>query len=191
MNTRVIPEVPHRTTPMDGRGPVTDPAGRWLALVRIFVGLWFLKSVVTKLSWTLLGGVVPVPTASARWIGFLPKRLADMADGSAVEWYRGFLTDVAVPNSTVFAYLTAFGEVAVGLGLTLGFLTGYASCVGLLIMGNYLLATYGAGSCQQGFHALLIVSMIAFLGARAGRSWGLDGWLRQRFPQRYGKVPLT
>jgi thiosulfate dehydrogenase [quinone] large subunit len=191
MDTRVIPEVPQRPATTDGMGSVTNPSGRWLALVRIFVGLWFLKSVVTKLSWTLLGGVVPVPTASTRWINFLPTRLADMASGSAVEWYRGFLNDVAVPNSSVFAHLTAFGEVAVGLGLTFGFLTGYASCVGLFIMGNYFLATYGAGNCQQGFHALLMVSMIAFLGARAGRSWGLDGWLRQRFPERYGKVPLT
>jgi YVTN family beta-propeller protein len=28
---------------------------------------------------------------------------------------------------------------------------------------------------QQGFHLLLITSMLIFLGARAGRSWGLDG----------------
>ena len=41
---------------------------RWLAFLRIVVGLWFLKGVVTKLGIVILGGVIPVPGASARWM---------------------------------------------------------------------------------------------------------------------------
>ena len=49
--------------------PVTmaHPA-RWLAVLRIVVGLYFVKSLVTKMSIVLLGGVVPVPAVSERWI---------------------------------------------------------------------------------------------------------------------------
>jgi hypothetical protein len=33
---------------------------------------------------------------------------------------------------------------------------------------------------QQGFHLVLFFLMLAFFFARAGRSWGLDGWLARR-----------
>jgi hypothetical protein len=33
---------------------------------------------------------------------------------------------------------------------------------------------------QQGFHVLLVTSMVVFLGAGAGRAWGLDGLLLRR-----------
>lgn len=49
-----------------GVGEASERSARWLALVRIAVGLWFLKSVLTKLSWTLVGGIVPVSDASCR-----------------------------------------------------------------------------------------------------------------------------
>ncbi len=85
-----------------------------------------------------------------------------------------------IPNAASFAQLTAFGEAAIGLGLTFGLLTRPASAVGLFLMANYLLATFWVGFCQQGFHFLLIVGMVAFLGAGAGRTWGADRWLWNR-----------
>ncbi len=154
----------------------------WLALLRIVVGLWFLKSVRTKLGGFLAFGFVPLPSASERWINFLPKRLLDYAETVRIDWYSDFLVNTAIPNAPLFAQLTAFGEVAIGLGLTLGLATRLTSGVGLTVMANYFIATYWVGYCQQGFHTLLMACMIAFLGARAGRTWGLDGWLKERFP---------
>ena len=158
---------------------------RWLAALRIVVGLWFLKSVATKLGVALAFGFLPVPAATARWVGFMPRRVAEYAQ--TVEWgaYREFLLGVVVPNGPVFANLTAFGEAAVGLGLTLGLLTRPAAAVGLLLMANYLTATFWVGPCQQGFHILLVACMAAFLHAGAGRTWGLDGWLAQRSPDAW------
>ena len=44
---------------------------------------------------------------------------------------------------------------------------------------------------QQGFHLLLTTSMILFLVVRAGRVWGIDGWLLARAPgQRWLRVLL-
>lgn len=167
-----------------------DP-GRWLALIRIVVGLWFLKAVMTKWSWFLVAGILPLPTVSQRWVNFLPKRLAEFASQNPIGWYKDFLVDTAIPNAKAFAALTASGEAGVGLGLTLGLLTGLSALLGLLIMANYFLASQWIGFCQQGFHILLMVSMVAFLGARAGRTWGLDGWLLKRYPRSFlRKIPL-
>jgi hypothetical protein len=44
---------------------------------------------------------------------------------------------------------------------------------------------------QQGFHLLLTTSMILFLVTRAGRVWGIDGWLLARAPgQRWLRLLL-
>jgi len=39
-----------------------------IALLRIVVGLYFAKALVTKLSVVLVGGFVPLPETSARWL---------------------------------------------------------------------------------------------------------------------------
>ncbi|MBA3555819.1 MAG: hypothetical protein H0W29_13815, partial [Gemmatimonadales bacterium] len=39
----------------------------WLAVLRIAVGLYFVKSLVTKMTIALLGGFLPVPAVSERW----------------------------------------------------------------------------------------------------------------------------
>ena len=153
---------------------------RWLAALRIAVGLWFMKTVVTKLGFALVGRVIPVPAPSARWIGFLPTRLAEFARGNPIGWYRDFLLLYAIPHAHVFAALTAFGEAAVGIGLVFGFLTRPASVVGAFLALNYLLASFWMSPNQLGFHLLLIACMACFFGAQAGRCWGFDGWLARR-----------
>jgi uncharacterized membrane protein YphA (DoxX/SURF4 family) len=95
----------------------------WLALLRVVAGAWFLKAVWTKLALGLAWGVLPYPTVSARFIGFHPKRVAEFAAGNPIGWYKDFLEQTVLPNAALFATLQVWGEVAVGIGLTLGFLT--------------------------------------------------------------------
>jgi uncharacterized membrane protein YphA (DoxX/SURF4 family) len=147
----------------------------WIALLRVVVGGWFLKAVWTKLELTFLWGVVPFPVVSERFLGFHPKRVAEFAAGNPVGWYKNFLETTVVPQSHTFARLQAYGEAAVGLGLVLGLATGLAALVGLFLCVNYALATQWMSFGQQGFHLLLVTSMVIFLCARAGRAWGLDG----------------
>jgi hypothetical protein len=47
----------------------------------------------------------------------------------------------------------------------------------------YGLATFHVGPSQQGFHLVLLACMVAFLLARAGRHWGLDGIMRRHIPR--------
>jgi len=171
--------------------PTMRSPERWLAVLRIAVGLWFLKALVTKLSVTLLWGFLPLPTASERWLHVMPILVGKYGEGNPVGFFRDFLQNTVIPHSQVFAQLTAFGEVAVGLGLTAGLLTTLAAGIGLFLVVNYGLAVQWQGSAQQGFHYMLVVSLVVILAARAGRYWGVDGWLRLRRPgSLLARLPL-
>jgi uncharacterized membrane protein YphA (DoxX/SURF4 family) len=163
-------------------GSATRSPASWLAVLRIVVGLWFLKGVVTKLSITLAWGFLPVPTASERWLHTMPILVAKYADGNPIGFVKDFLQGTVLPHGPLFAQLTAFGEAAVGLGLTLGLFTALAAALGLWLVVNYGLASQWMGFSQQGFHVLLAASMIAFFFSRAGRTWGLDARIRARRP---------
>jgi thiosulfate dehydrogenase (quinone) large subunit len=150
---------------------------RWIAVLRIVVGVWFLKAVWTKVTLEYLFGVVPYPLVSSRFLAFHPKRVAEFAAGNPVAWYRDFLEQVVLPRSTLFATLQTYGEVAVGIGLVLGLVVGLTALVGIFLTVNFGLATQWMSFGQQGFHVLLLTSMVLFLCTRAGRAWGVDRWL--------------
>jgi uncharacterized membrane protein YphA (DoxX/SURF4 family) len=174
---------PHQgLTTMPQRSALMDHPAEWLAMLRIVVGLYFVKSLLTKMTVLLWGGIVPVPAVSERWLAVMPKIVAKQASDNPLTFYKHFLEGTVIPHSSVFAQLTAWGETAAGLGLTLGLLTGLASVVGLVLVINYGLATQWMSPGQQGFHLVLFFLMLAFFFARAGRTWGLDGWLARRKP---------
>jgi uncharacterized membrane protein YphA (DoxX/SURF4 family) len=156
---------------------------QWLAVLRIVVGLYFVKSLVTKMSLVMVGGVLPIPVVSDRWLEVMPKIVTRQASENPIAFYKQFLEGTVLPNSTVFAQLTAWGETAVGIGVTLGLLTGVASIVGLVLVSNYGLATQWMSPGQQGFHIVLFFLMLAFFFARAGRTGGVDAWLARRNPR--------
>lgn len=92
-------------------------AQRWLAVLRLTVGLWFLKSLFTKVSVGLIAGFIPVPVASDRWIATMPQLIARYAADNPFPAYKAFLLGTVVPNHA-FARLTALGEAAVGISLS-------------------------------------------------------------------------
>ncbi|HLQ22348.1 MAG TPA: TQO small subunit DoxD [Gemmatimonadales bacterium] len=167
---------------MPDRSADPSHAADWLAVLRIAVGLYFAKAVITKLTVVLAGGVLPVPAVSDRWLATMPKIVEKQAVGNPIGFYKDFLEQTVLTHSSLFAHLTAWGETVAGLGLTLGLFTGLASLVGLSLVINYGLATQWMSSGQQGFHLLLFTLMLAFFFSRAGRRWGLDGVIAERKP---------
>jgi thiosulfate dehydrogenase [quinone] large subunit len=157
----------------DSRTTMRAPE-RWIAVLRMVVGLWFFKSIVTKIGIGLLGGFIPVPVASARWQAVMPKLIAKYAADNPFPSYKAFLLDTVVPHSHVFATLTALGEVGVGIALLFGLLTRLGAFFGMLQV---------LFSGQQGFHVMLFAMMVVFFFACAGRRWGVDVRLRERWPQ--------
>jgi uncharacterized membrane protein YphA (DoxX/SURF4 family) len=153
---------------------------KWLAFLRVVVGLYFVKALWQKLE--LVGGVIPIPLASGRWIETMPKIVAKQASENPILWYKHFLEGTVLQNPALFAHLTAVGETVVGIGLTLGLLNGLSSAVGLSMALAYGLATQWMSPGQRGFHIVLVACMIAFFGARAGRRWGIDEIIARRKP---------
>ncbi|HZA91460.1 MAG TPA: hypothetical protein VE420_02440, partial [Gemmatimonadales bacterium] len=69
---------------------MSHPA-EWLAVLRIVVGLYFVKSLVTKMSIVMLGGVLPIPVVSERWLGVMPKIVTRQASENPLAFYKQFL----------------------------------------------------------------------------------------------------
>lgn len=155
---------------------------RWLAVLRIATGLWFIKSIATK--WFLLGGVVPIPMASQRWIDTMPRIIEGWAESNPLPWVQGFLQDTVIPNAGLFAHLTAIGEGLVGVGLTFGLLTRSSAAGALFLLVMYELAAIGLPFPRHGLRWFMIVAVVAFFFARAGMVWGLDARLSRRTASR-------
>lgn len=162
---------------MDNNKTVQRPE-QWLAVIRIAVGLWFFKALWTK--WVLLGGFIPLPMASGRWIETLPKIIGGYVNSNPLQWCRQFLENNVIPNAETFAHLTAVGEGLVGIGLTFGILTRTSSAGALFLLLSYEIAAFGLPFSRHGLRLIMIVAVVAFFFARAGYVWGFDGWWAKR-----------
>lgn len=89
------------------------------------------------------------------------------------DWYRDFLNLLLEGNhETWFAWLISFGEMAVGIGLILGALTGIAAFFGALMNMSFLLA--GSASTNPVLFTAAIGLMLAW---RVAGYYGLDRYL--------------
>ncbi len=86
-------------------------------------------------------------------------------------WYVWFLQNFVQPNASLFATLVALGELAVGLGLLVGLLTGIAAFGGVFLNGNFVLA----GVLGQN-PALIILGALIMIAWRNAGWIGLDRW---------------
>jgi thiosulfate dehydrogenase (quinone) large subunit len=108
--------------------------------------LWFMLRMNVGAQWLLAGWEKvrdPVwGTSGTALKGFVAGALAKTAGPhpSVQGWYGNFLQQVVQPNAGLFSFLVTWGEVAVGLGLLVGALTGIAAGFGVLMNMNYLLA---------------------------------------------------
>lgn len=83
-----------------------------------------------------------------------------------------FLQNFVIPNVGWFSYVITFGEIAVGLGLIVGCLTGSAAFFGLTMNLNFILA--GAVSTNPILGVLAIFLILAW---RIAGYYGVDRYL--------------
>lgn len=97
-------------------------------------------------------------------------------------WYAWFIENVALPHPVIFSYLVTFGEIAIGVGLIVGCITGIAAFFGAFLNFNFLFA--GTVSINPEFIVLEILLMLAW---RTAGWYGLDRFiLPSLFKRRTG-----
>ncbi|HZB87337.1 MAG TPA: DoxX family membrane protein [Terracidiphilus sp.] len=156
-----------------------------LAALRIVVGLFFVifgEYKVFGTDFTLHGQF-------EEWVrGFLAQ--------SAYPWMKPVLVNVVLPHARACAFLTAYGELMIGLGLVTGVLTRAASGFGILLMALLLASAGYPGphvALWRYFGASLewsvfIACFAAFIIGEPEARWSLmprlRSWLQPR-PERH------
>lgn len=136
-------------------------AGLWF-VVRMYVGAeWFIAGwdKITSPAWGTSGKAIT---------GFVTVALTKTSgqNPAVQDWYAWFLENIVRPNAGFFSFLISWGELAVGLGVLLGALTGIAAGFGVLMNLNYLLA--GTVSTNP---------ILGVLGLFLVISWRVCGWI--------------
>jgi thiosulfate dehydrogenase (quinone) large subunit len=170
-------------------------AGLFWLPIRLFVGLQWLEAgwhKVTDPAWV-------GDQAGTAILGFWQNAVAIPEEGRpsiTFEWYRTFvqwLIDIGAER--FMSYAIAFGELAVGVGLLVGALTGIAAFFGALMNMSFLLA--GSASTNPIMFTLAVGLMLAW---KVAGYYGLDRWLlpllgtpwnRRRAPPEAGPEPST
>ncbi len=135
-------------------------------------GMWFVVRMYVGTGWLLAGWekvISPAWGTSGKALsGFVAGALAQTtgAHPAVQGWYASFLQNFVLPNAGLFSFLVTWGEVAVGLGLLLGVLTGIAAGFGVLMNLNYLLAG-----------TVSINPVLGVLGLFLCFSWRVCGWI--------------
>lgn len=113
--------------------------------------------------------------------------LQDYVANSAVGFYRPVLSGLVLPHAVFFGYVVGIVELLVGISLLIGLWVRPACILGGLFLLNMLLATWWAPGHgvpvwryfgNELEHLPLLLLLIVFYAADAGRTWGLDGLVR-------------
>ncbi|GAQ52172.1 DoxX family membrane protein [Streptomyces acidiscabies] len=138
---------------------------QWLAVLRIGLGLWWLESWrhKDKKTWFQGGGI--------RWA-------ADIAAKHRWSAVRSGFAVTVTPRPQAMAYVVAYAELALGLGLVLGFLTPVALVGGLLLNGLYFVLMIHDWA-EQGQNSMMGLMSVVGLFGMSWQSWSVDsalGW---------------
>jgi uncharacterized membrane protein YphA (DoxX/SURF4 family) len=139
-----------------------------LALVRVTIGAMFVWVFFEN-----LGKGLYTPAGYAGLINYYIKASHSPAAWKAV---MGLMAN----HAAIAAPMQAATESSLGILLVIGLLTRPAAFVAFLFLGSLWISEFGTSWIWE-----LLVSVLACLGlaiGRAGRRWGVDAWLSQRWP---------
>ena len=141
----------------------------WL-VVRVVLGYWWLNAGYQKIwgsersAFWFGGGAGVKGFATAGIVGSSTGK-----GGASYGWWAGFLHNFVIPNASWIAKFIALGELAIGIALILGLLTGLAALAGLLL--NLIYMFTGSAGVNP---AYAILSLGLILGWRNAGLLGLD-----------------
>lgn len=144
----------------------TKSAWIWLIL-RLYIGYTWLTAgfgKVTDDAWT-------GSNAGAALEGYMAGVMSLVEEGGVAGWYAWFIENLVIPNASFFSYMVAWGELLIGLGLIVGFLTGIAAFFGALMNMSFLLA--GTVSSNP---IMMLIAILLILAWKVAGWYGIDRW---------------
>jgi uncharacterized membrane protein YphA (DoxX/SURF4 family) len=143
-------------------------AANGLVLVRVTIGAMFVSVFFENLGKGLYN-----PAGYAGLINYYIKQGHSPAAWKAV-------MGLAASHAAMAAPMQALTEISLGILLIIGLVTRPAAFVAFLYLGSLWMSEWGTAWIWE-----LLVPVLASLGlsiGRAGRKWGVDAWLSQRWP---------
>jgi uncharacterized membrane protein YphA (DoxX/SURF4 family) len=143
-------------------------AGNGLALVRVTIG-----GMLVWVFFENLGKGLYTPGGYAGLISYYIKNSHSPAVWKSV-------MGLAASHAAMAAPMQALTEIGLGVLLVIGLLTRPAAFVAFLYLGSLWVSEWGTAWIWE-----LLVPVLASLGlaiGSAGRRWGVDAWLTQRWP---------
>ncbi len=92
------------------------------------------------------------------------------------------LQATVLPHPQLFAFLLGFGDLAIGALLLLGLFTRLGGALEIVRAVINILVAGGAGADTIGFNAMLITAGLLVVVTGAGRRFGIDRALLERWP---------
>jgi len=143
-------------------------AATGLAIVRIAIGALFVSVFFEN-----LGKGLYTPSGYA---GLINHYIS--ASHSPAAWKS--VMGLAANHAAIAAPMQGLTEISLGILLLFGLLTRPAAAVAFLFLGSLWISEWGTSWICE-----LLIPVLASLGlavGRAGRKWGVDAWLSQRWP---------
>ena len=161
---------PTATSPRtDGTTAAHQPqAANGLAIVRVTIG-----AMLASVFFENLGKGLYRPASYASLINYYIEKGHSPAVWKAVE-------GLVASHAAMAAPMQAMTEISLGILLIIGLLTRPVAFVAFLYLGSLWVSEWGTAWIWE-----LLVPVLASLGlaiGRAGRRWGVDAWLSQRWP---------
>jgi uncharacterized membrane protein YphA (DoxX/SURF4 family) len=149
-----------------------DPAQRTgthlgTAIVRIMIGTMWFEGMLWKLP-------LPLSSGLAYWT-------QQEATRAAFEIHREFVTGFLLPNLRVLGPFVFLTELMFSVSLILGFAVRFVGVIGIFFVLQLWLGIYRPGDPAEWPWSYLFLASLMFLFSlyAAGRSLGLDAWLRR------------
>ncbi|HEX3739006.1 MAG TPA: DoxX family membrane protein [Terriglobales bacterium] len=143
-------------------------AANGLSVVRVTIGAMFVSVFFEN-----LGKGLYRPEGYAGLINYYIQH-----DHAPAVWKA--VMGLAASHAAIAAPMQGLTEICLGVLLIIGLLTRPAATVAFLFLGSLWISELGTSWIWE-----LLVSVLACLGlaiGRAGRRWGVDAWLAQRWP---------
>ena len=143
-------------------------AATGLAIVRLTIG-----SMLVWVFFENLGKGLYTPAGYAGLINYYIK------NSHSPDLWKSVMA-LAASHAAMAAPLQALTEISLGTLLVIGLLTRPVALVTFLYLGSLWVSEWGTAWIWE-----LLVPVMASLGlviGRAGRKWGVDAWLSQRWP---------